>query len=236
MTGTLPESSESETGKTGTPTPAASQTESGTSGEQVVITKAEWNSLQKKIKALESEDRSMKDKAVKHVTEGLNRLEEKVTPLLERAAEYIASGKSPAEAMSLVNSEQEANEDKLALREVLQAIRSGKLPTTSPGKVGEVGDDTAQVFAEYDVSPNDAEAIPLLELQGTDLVKAVSKLALKRAKQSAPDSSEASSLQGGTPPPPADKAKLIAELKKLQETPTKNNKRMQEIEKELGWT
>jgi len=42
----------------------------------------------------------------------------------------------------------------------------------------------------------------LLELRGTDLVKAVSKLAIKRAKQSTPDSSEAPSLSSGAPKPP----------------------------------
>lgn len=210
MTGNSLENSGLQNGNSEQPNSEASTVNQGTSGEQVAITKAEWDSLQKKIKTLESEDRSKKDKAVKNVSEGLSRLEEKVTPLLERAAQFMQGGDSPQIAIQKANSELDEVESKQAIRELAQAWKSGKLLNPSAGNTSDNNVEAIKVFDEYGVDPNDPEAIQLYNLRGVELVKAVSKLAVKKAKSTPTDSSEASSLQGS----PNIKDRSVEELTK----------------------
>jgi hypothetical protein len=195
MTGNSLENSGLQEGNPEQPNSGASNANQGTSGEQVAITKAEWDSLQKKIKTLESEDRSKKDKAVKNVSEGLTRLEEKVTPLLERAAQFMQSGDSPQVAIQKANSELDEVETKQALRDLAQAFRSGKLLDPSVGSVNGSNVEALKVFEELGVNPNHPEASTLFNLKGEELIKGVAKLAIKTKSTSTVDSSEAPSLQ-----------------------------------------
>ncbi len=112
---------------------------------------------------------------------------------------------------ALAGREQEAKRQK-AIDLVLERF-ANETSTKVTGNSNGVADEASKVFEEYSINPNDPEAIPLLGLQGTDLVKAVSKLAIKRAKQSTPDSSEATAITGN-PPQPAGVEKLTADYVK----------------------
>lgn len=142
---------------------------------------------------------------------GLQSRQDKSTNEVQRFMEDVkgqmAKGLSLDEAEQAVHANRKAAEKDELLYQIATKLGIGNSPQTATGTSTNAADEVASVFSEYSVNPNDPEAIPLLELHGTDLVKAVSKLAIKRAKQSPPDSSEAGSIQG-SPPVPASAGQL----------------------------
>ena len=109
--------------------PSASNAQNVQPGsESVTITKADWDALQTRLQTIEKGTQSDKDRAVKKTNERLEKLEGDVRPLLERALQHTADGKSPEEALRLVQSEQEDNQTRQAMAEFASAWRSGKLP------------------------------------------------------------------------------------------------------------
>ncbi len=207
--------SNSQTG--GTP-----DTQSGGSGQQnqpgsdnVTITKAQWDALQGEIRTLKSETQSNKDKAVKGVNERLNKLEGDIRPMLERALQHTASGKSAEEALRLVQSEQEQNQTQQALAEFASAWRSGKLPEfMSAGNAQNQGVDVAKVLADYHLDPTDPfvagklsgktfKTVEEAELEAGRIANERSNVSTNPAQQSARPS--------GTPPSPDAAAKIEAE-------------------------
>lgn len=137
---------------------------------------------------------------------GLQSRQDKSTNEVQRFMEDVkgqmAKGLSLDEAEQAVHANRKAAEKDELLYQIATKLGIGNSPQSVTGNNQKAADEAASVFSEYNVDPNDPEAIPLLELRGTDLVKAVSKLAIKRAKQSTPDSSEAPSLSSGAPKPP----------------------------------
>ncbi len=136
---------------------------------------------------------------------GLQSRQDKSTNEVQRFMEDVkgqmAKGLSLDEAEKAVHADRKAAEKDALLSQIAAKLGIGNSPQNATGTSANAADEAVSVFSEYNVDPNDPEAIPLLELSGTDLVKAVSKLAIKRAKQSTPDSSEAPSLSSGAPKP-----------------------------------
>ena len=130
---------------------------------------------------------------------GVNKAQEEVKELKRKIAEIEKLKKTGLDEDGAIE-EYSFREDVRIIKDQLSKL--GSAQTSPAGNGTSPADEQAKVFDEYSVDPNDPEAIPLLELRGTDLVKAVSKLAIKRAKQSTPDSSEAPSLSSGAPKPP----------------------------------
>lgn len=156
---------------------------------------------------------------------GLQSRQDKSTNEVQRFMEDVkgqmAKGLSLDEAEQAVHANRKAAEKDELLYQIASKLGIGNSPQTVTGNNTNAADEAVSVFSEYNVDPNDPEAIPLLDLRGTDLVKAVSKLAIKRAKQSTTDSSEAPSLTGGPARVMNDDEK-ISKLSELQKSPTKN--------------
>ncbi|HJS82907.1 MAG TPA: hypothetical protein VJ742_08760, partial [Nitrososphaera sp.] len=190
------------------PNAPASENKSVPSSETVTVTKEEFDSLKATVKRLENEDRSQKDKAVKGVKEELGKLKDDVKPLLERAAEHIAAGKSPAEAVAQVNSEQEELEYKVSVRELVQALKNGNLPTANSSGNGQAkGVNMAEVVKEYQLDGNSAEVITEL-LSKSFASEAEAKLAAANLKlrqtNSAPPDPSASTAISSRPSAPSN--------------------------------
>lgn len=170
---------------------------------------------------------------------GLQSRQDKSTNEVQRFMEDVkgqmAKGLSLDEAEKAVHADRKAAEKDALLSQIAAKLGIGNSPQTATGTSANAADEAVSVFSEYSVDPNDPEAIPLLELRGTDLVKAVSKLAIKRAKQSPPDSSEAPSITGNAPRAVNEDEK-IRKLAELQKSPTKNRAAISALEKDLGWT
>ncbi len=144
--------------QSGTPgnQPGSSDGQIQPGSESFTLTKAQWDALQGELQSLKSETQSNKDKAVRATNERLNKLEGDIRPMLERALQHTANGKSAAEALSLVQSENEENQTRQALAEFAAAWKSGKLPEGfGVGSTQAQGVDVGQVLAEYKLDPKD---------------------------------------------------------------------------------
>jgi len=156
------------------------------SSQEFLQLKQGYDRLEKELKGLQSRQ----DKSTNEVQR-----------FMEDVKGQMAKGLSLDEAEQAVHANRKAAQKDDLLNQIAAKLGIGNSPQTVTGTSPNAADEAESVFSEYSVDPNDPEAIPLLELRGTDLVKAVSKLAIKRAKQSTPDSSEAPSLSSGAPKP-----------------------------------
>ena len=156
------------------------------SSQEFLQLKQGYDRLEKELKGLQSRQ----DKSTNEVQR-----------FMEDVKGQMAKGLSLDEAEQAVHANRKAAQKDDLLNQIAAKLGIGNSPQTVTGTSPNAADEAQSVFSEYSVDPNDPEAIPLLELRGTDLVKAVSKLAIKRAKQSTPDSSEAPSLSSGAPKP-----------------------------------
>lgn len=190
------------------------------SSQEFLQLKQGYDRLEKELKGLQSRQ----DKSTNEVQR-----------FMEDVKGQMAKGLSLDEAEQAVHANRKAAQKDDLLNQIAAKLGIGNSPQTATGTSANAADEAVSVFQEYSVDPNDPEAIPLLELRGTDLVKAVSKLAIKRAKQSTPDSSEAPSITGSAPRAVNEDEK-IRKLSELQRSPTKNRDAIKALEKELGWT
>jgi hypothetical protein len=238
---TLPDSS-SQAGTAGNQPDASAQTQSVQPGsESVTITKAEWEAFNQKIQKLESGLQSDKDRAVRKTNERLDKLEGDLRPMLERALQHTASGKSADEALRLVQSEQDETVTKQALAEFAQAWRSGKLPEwIGAGTAQSQGVDMTSVLADYGLDPKDPFVAGKLSGQSFQTKEAAELAAARilRDKALAPqtNSSQQSATPGQSTGTNVDYGSLAAEY----ETLAKGNiadpavfQRMTEIKGEL---
>lgn len=220
----------------------------GSSGEQIqpgsetfTLTKAQWDSLQGELQSLKSETQSNKDKAVRATNERLNKLEGDIRPMLERALQHTASGKSAAEALSLVQSENEENQTKQALAEFAAAWRSGKLPEGfGAGNAQAQGVDVAKVLADYQLDPKDPFVAGKIGGK-TFASEAEAELAVARifreVKSNQTNPAQQPAPPGGSPGGSGVEAK-IAKLQELQKRPSQNMAEIIKLTKELdasGW-
>lgn len=174
------------------------------SSQEFLELKQGYVRLERELKGLQS--RQDKDK-------------NEVQRFMEDVKAHVAKGLSLDEAEQAVNQSRKAEAKDDLLYRIAQKV--GVLdgsPQTVAGNGRKAADEVADVFAEYNVDPNDPDAAPLLELQGADLIKGVSKLALKRAKPNVPDSSEATAVSGSQPKPPG----IEAATRQYQEDMLKN--------------
>lgn len=180
------------------PTGSAQGSDSGGSG-QVALSKEQWDALQARLDAIERRTQSDKDRAVRKANERLDKLEEGVRPLLERAAK---EGKSVSDVLTELDQQDEI-EFKQAMREMLSAIKTGTLPIPAAGKPAGGGSDAAQVFVNkgLDLSEPDVQAA-LAEANGKSALEAeLIALRLKDRKTSQPNPKPAqgSAISGGAP-------------------------------------
>lgn len=127
---------------------------------------------------------------------------------------HTSKGKSLEEAESIVYAEREAKQKDDLLLRIAQKV--GVLDQSSPNATGtsnQVTDEVEKIFAEYNVNPNDPEATAMYALRGADLIKAVSKLAIKRATSNQTDSSEVTSMIS-TPSQTGGEKELMTEYTK----------------------
>jgi len=190
------------------------------SSHELLELKKGYDRLEKELKGLQSRQ----DKSTNEVQR-----------FMEEVKGQMAKGLSLDEAEQAVHANRKAAEKDELLYQIATKLGIGNSPQSVTGNNRNTADEVAGVFSEYNVDPNDPEAVPLLELRGTDLVKAVSKLAIKRAKQSTPDSSEAPSI-GGSAARTTNEDEKIRKLAELQKSPSKNREAIKALETELGWT
>jgi len=160
------------------------------SSQEFLQLKQGYDRLEKELKGLQSRQ----DKSTNEVQR-----------FMEDVKGQMAKGLSLDEAEQAVHANRKAAQKDDLLNQIAAKLGIGNSPQSVTGNNRNTADEVAGVFSEYNVDLNDPEAVPLLELRGTDLVKAVSKLAIKRAKQSTPDSSEAVSIIGSAPKPANEK-------------------------------
>lgn len=122
---------------------------------------------------------------------------------MEDVKAHVANGLSLEQAEDAVSQSRKAEaKDDLLYKMAQKMGVLDDFPQNGAGNANNAADDVAKVFASFEVPLNIPEATSLFGLRGTELELAVSKLALKRAKQLPPDSSEAGALRGGPPSPP----------------------------------
>lgn len=178
----------------------AGENQSSVSQEQVrsiagaPSTSQEFLQLKKELELYRSELKGLQSRQDKEKNE--------VQRFMEDVKAQMAKGKTLEEAEQAVHENRKVVEKDELLYKIAQKVGVlGNSPQNVAGNGSNAADETAKVFEEYNVDPNDPEAAPLLALKGVELIKAVSKLALKRAKPSAVDSSEASALRTEPSPP-----------------------------------
>lgn len=168
---------------------------------------------------------------------GLQSRQDKSTNEVQRFMEDVkgqmAKGLSLDEAEQAVHANRKAAEKDELLNQIAAKLGIGNSPQNVTGNNTNAADEAVSVFSEYNVDPNDPDAAPLLELRGTELVKAVSKLAIKRAKQSPPDSSEATAI-GGRPPAPAGVDALTQDYVKNMRAARGNKSKLSSIREEYS--
>lgn len=104
-------------------------------------------------------------------------------------------------------------------REDIRAVKDQLSKLTSPqtqtaGNGPSLADEQQKVLADLELNPNDPEVTALFALKGVEFAKEAGKLAVRKAKQSPPDPSEATALQGGSPAPKPGVVQATEEYKK----------------------
>jgi hypothetical protein len=211
------------------------------SSETVTITKAQWDAVEQKLQRLESGTQSEKDRAVRKTNERMDRLEGDIRPMLERALQHTASGKTAAEALNLVQSEQDEYQTRQALAEFAAAWKSGTLPAGfGAGTAGTQGVDVAQVLAEYQLDPKDPYVAGKLAGQ-TFTTKEQAELAAARILRDKITNTTNPAQQSAITGLPAAASNIAAKIDRLaamQRQPTKFRNEISQLVKELeaeGW-
>lgn len=184
-------------GNGGSPNAPASNGGVQRGSETVAIPKADWDNLQKKIQRLEDDTRSNKDRAVKHTNERMDKFEQDYGSVLERVTSLMSDGKTRAEALKIVKSEEDDAESKQAILEFAKAWKSGNLPVpSSPGSGNGIGGKVAAVVQEFELDENSPEIVDIYKQFGDtyEAERAVLRLAAKRQTQ--PSAGMSTAVQG----------------------------------------
>ena len=155
-----------------------------------------------------------------------------VQRFMEDVKAQMAKGKSLEEAEQAVHESRKATEKDELLYKIAQKV--GVLdgsPQNVAGNGRNAADEVANVFAEYDVPLNDPEAASLMDMRGVDLVKGVSKLALKRKSNNIVDSSEAPSI-GSAPVGSRDTDAIDSQIAELSKNYTQNKAKIEALMKQ----
>lgn len=184
-----------------------------------------------RIEKMLSSIQSGKDRAVDKTRSEVNDLRKSLSDVQS----LMKKGLSEDEAFEQLEGRKADNEFKQAVLELRDALKGGKsLPVQANG--AKVEPSVVEVLKQFpDLDANDPDVIAnVLSQQDPDKAElAASRLIRKRASQPSPTA--AGAIEGKPPAPAPDQAALVSELRSLQLNPTKNMKRMGEIEKILGW-
>lgn len=182
------------------------------------------------------------DNAVKELR-GLQKRQDKSTDaqtrFMDELKTQIAKGLSFDEAAQAVNESAKARDKDDLLYQIAEKLGVGSSSQQAPaGNSSPVTIDKAKIIADNHLDGNDLDVVAQFVnvdfKSPLEAENAALKLALRRANPSQPDISAAPGMTG-KPARAVENGDLIAELQKLQKTPTKNTKRMAEIEEKLGW-
>jgi len=202
--------------------PGVSQ-EQGKSIAGAPSTSQEFLELKKELELTRAEMKGLQSRQDKEKNE--------VQRFMEDVKAQMAKGKTLEEAEQAVHEHRKVVEKDELLYKIAQKVGVlGGSPQNVAGNGSNAADETAKVFEEYNVDPNDPEATPLLALQGVELLRAVSKLALKRAKPQELDSSEATSL-GSSPSGSANNDAIYAQIADLSKNYTVNKAKIESLQK-----
>jgi hypothetical protein len=150
------------------------------------------------------------------------RWDKEVMPTIKKVAEMF---NIPVEKVREV--QRNAMLDKLIDADTLSAT-----PTIGTSQEQTAKVDVQHIISEFGLNANDPDVLKAITEKEPSI--ALGKIAVARAKQPSPTTLQ-SPPPSGTPVAPKNEQALLAELQKLQKTPSKNMERMKEIEKELGW-
>jgi len=174
------------------------------------ITKADIESLQRRLDKFERDAQGNKDRAVKRTNERLDELTDNLKPLLEQAQKYIAKGSSVNEAIAQVQEDKDRTDTDAALREMARAWKSGQLPNSPQGSGKSEGVDVTAVLNDLGLDISD----PLVKVafEGKNFTEAEAeamgaRLLREKKRQPTPTQAQAPS-QPGRPSPSPDGAQL----------------------------
>lgn len=214
-------------GTAGTPNP---QSSSGTDASSSSFDAAKLQSLiegfGKRIEEIDARTKSLqgdKDRAVVKTKKEVEELKAKI-------AEYEklkSKGLEPDEAL-----------DEMDFRSTVRQLQDqlGKLnsvPSQTAGNGAGGADTTAQVLKAAQLDANTPEVIDLIRQYGNNPVEFAVRAGELRAKATnrpQPSAAESASIQASPPSQSVDVDALAAEHAKLMKNPSKNIKRMREIE------
>lgn len=243
MTDQTQESGGAQGGTPAQPNAGASQGVSDSTSEQVTVTRAEFDSLLKVVKRLEGEERGLKDKSVNQVKERINKLEESVNPLLERAAELMKDGKTPQQAIAEANSEYDDDEAMEQLRDFANFWKTSgrQLLERGGGNSAGNGVNAAKVFEKILGQDNLKNPLmaPFLAKQYKDNAEAETeayRVFYQLSSLPNPNKAQEASLQGGrsggTLSAQQAEEKSV-QLALLYDNYSKNQPQIESLEKEL---
>ena len=122
----------------------------GSSGEEQYVTVAQFQQLNQSIESLRRAMQSDKDKGIKRVEGRLDGIEGSVKEVLQS---YSRSGKSIEDLVGDLQ-EQEEREFRSQQRELVEMLRTGRLPGGSGG-TGQQGVDVSSVLTELELPSDD---------------------------------------------------------------------------------
>lgn len=216
--------------------PSSSSVNVQRGSEAGTYTKAEFDALKARLDKFERDTQSNKDRAVKSTNQRLDKFENELKPLLEQAQKYISNGSSVNEAVAQVQVDQDKAERENALYEMAMAFKSGKLPSTLAGNESTEGVDVTEVITDLGLDPSDPAVKVAFEGKKFTLEQAeltAARLVREKKKLPTPTQAQAPSSVGSAIKT-ADIAALTAEHSELIKNPTKNFKRIQEIQEAIG--
>lgn len=124
--------------------------------------------LNQSIESLRRAMQSDKDKGIKRVESRLNSFEGDVRTALQR---YAQEGKSAADVVADLEA-QEEQEFRQTQRELVQALREGRVPGNGSGGTGQQGVDVSAVLAELELDANDTRVQEFRSKQFTNPAEA----------------------------------------------------------------
>src|SRR3990167_704416 len=131
--------------------PDSLQKDDKPSSETVTLSKEQWETINNRLTRIESGAQSEKDRAVRKVSDKVEKLENDLRPVLERASR---EGKSVDDVLKELDASDE-DEFRDNVRKLAKALSSGAL--LQPGSDTTIGNngEVARIMQEYELSTND---------------------------------------------------------------------------------
>ena len=154
----------------------------------------------------------------------------------KQKAKGLTNDEASEAAQSTINRRDKAQKQEMLLEQIAQKLG---LDSTSPlvqGSTKGIAADYEKVIKAHGLDSNDIEVIALMRESGNALDFSInaSKLAVRKQNAPTPNSAQSPAKVFELHNPPSTTS-LEAEIAGLLKTPSVNNKRIEEIKKELGW-